>query len=264
MTVSGNGTNGAPPSAPRVAPASSLNSVADAVAVPVEPESAWPQPKSGADRGPVGTGEHVVKEGECISSIAQDTGHFWQTLWDDPTNTELRNVRKDRSVLLPGDRVHVPPLREKREVGDAEMRHRFRRKGQPEVLRVRVLRDGEPRGNEPYTLDVDGTRREGTTDAEGKVAVPIPGNARRAKLSVGRKSDVEEYVFTLGAIDPIDEISGVQGRLNNLGFDCGPVDGKWGPQTEKALKDYQGRRRLPVTGAPDEATRGKLVEEYGC
>jgi type VI protein secretion system component Hcp len=217
-----------------------------------------------ADGGPVGAGEYIVEQGECVSSIAKDTGHFWQTLWDEPTNAELRKIRKDPNVLLPGDRVYVPPLQQKMEAGQTEMRHRFRLKSQPEMLRIRVLRDGKPRKNQPYTLDVDGKVRNGTTDADGKVECPILPNARRAVLQVGSGLDVEEHEFELGAIDPITETSGVQGRLNNLGFDCGAVDGKWGPQSERALRKFQALYGLPESGVPDEATREQLQSTHGC
>lgn len=225
-----------------------------------------PQPPAAREEGlgPVGTGGHVVKEGECISSIAKDTGHFWQTLWDDPGNAELRNVRNDRNVLLPGDRVHVPALREKWEPGQTEMRHRFRRKGWPEVFRVRVLRDGEPLANAPYTVEVDGKTLRGTTDADGRLSRPIVPNAKRATVRVGNEPDISEYVFALGEINPITELTGVQARLINLGFDCGPIDGVLGERTEAALRDYQRSRRLPVTGEPDEETRRQLQADYGC
>lgn len=216
------------------------------------------------NRDPVGTGEWVVRQGECIASIARDTGHFCDTIWNDEQNTALREARKDPYVLLPGDRVHVPPLREKWEPGQAEMRHRFRRRGWPEVLRIRVLRDGEPRGNQPYTLDVDGTTFQGTTDPDGRLSCPIIPDAKRATLRVGAGPDIGEHQFLLGGIDPIDEISGVQGRLNSLGFDCGAVDGILGPRTASALRDYQHSRRLPVTGSADEATRRQLQADYGC
>ena len=70
--------------------------------------------------------------------------------------------------------------------------------------------------------------------------------------------------FRLGEIDPIDSISGLQGRLNNLGFDCGEADGRWGPGTEEALRRYQKHRHLDVTGQPDDATRQTLQNDYGC
>ena len=214
--------------------------------------------------GPVGVGEHVVKQGECVSSIAKIAGHSWETIWNDPANNELREVRRDPNVLLPDDRVHVPPLREKWEPGQTEMRHRFRRRGWPEVLRIRVLRDSEPRGNQPYTLDVDGTRFEGVTDAGGNLNRPILPDARRAVLRVGVEPEISEYLFALGAIDPLSEISGVQGRLNNLGFGCGPIDGVLGERTAAALCDYQHSRGLPITGDADQATRRKLQTDYGC
>lgn len=214
--------------------------------------------------GPVGSGERVVKEGECISSIAMDTGHFCDTIWDDPANAELRETRKDPNVLLPGDRVHVPELRKKDDTGQTEMRHRFVRKGWPEMLRIRVLLDGEPRGNEPYTIEIDGSTFEGMTDADGKLSCPIVPNARRANLRVGVEPDVSRYTFTLGAMDPIEHIRGVQGRLINLGFDCGAIDGICGPKTEAALREYQKSRKLPVTGEPDETTRKQLQADFGC
>lgn len=215
--------------------------------------------------GPVGGGEHVVKEGECIASIAKETGHFCDTIWEDENNAELRGTRKDQYVLLPGDRVHIPPLRERWEAGkQTEMRHRFLRKGWPEVLRFRVLSDGQPRGNEPYVIDVDGNEFTGTTDPEGNLVCPIVPDARRARLRVGEGEGAFEREFQLGALDPIAAISGVQARLNNLGFDCGPVDGVCGPRTRAALSDYQHRRGMEVTGMPDDATRKRLQADYGC
>lgn len=221
---------------------------------------AEPPPESA---GPVGDGEHLVQQGECISSIAENAGHFWETIWDDAANSELRQARQDPNVLLPEDRVHVPPLREKWESRQTEMRHRFRRRGWPEMLRFRVLRDDEPRGNQPYTLAVDGRETTGVTDANGNLSHPIAPDARRAVLRVGTEPDVDRFEFALGAIDPIDAISGVQGRLRNLGFDVGPIDGVWGPRSEAALRQYQVKRGLKGSGRADELTRQKLKEDYG-
>lgn len=220
--------------------------------------------QASSETGPSGTGEYIIKTGECISSIAHKTGHFWETIWNDSGNTDLRNVRSDPHVLLPGDRLVVPPLRSKEESGQTDTRHRFRRKGVPEIFRIVVLKRDEPRSNERYVLEIDGTVFSGNTDQNGQIKCNISGNAQRGKLLVGTGSDVDEYTLTFGDLDPLTEISGIQARLNNLGFPCGPVDGILGLRTCQALKRFQSREGLSITGRPDDATQQKLKEVHGC
>jgi hypothetical protein len=220
-------------------------------------------PAADPDRGPLGDGAHVVRPGECTSSIARDSGHFWETIWTDPANTCIRDARKDPNVLLPGDRVNVMPLRPKTEMGPTMMRHRFVRRGEPAFLRLTLLDDGQPRANLPFVLIVDGDEFRGTTDAEGKLIAPIPGNAKQGRLLLGADGDQQEFPVNLGKVDPISELSGVQSRLNNLGFGCGPADGKLGPATRSALSRFQESNDLQATGEPDQATKDKLIQVHG-
>jgi hypothetical protein len=215
-----------------------------------------------ADAGPVGQGEHVVGPGDCISSIAKQFGFLWETVWDDPANATLKTTRKDPNVWLPGDRVTIPVKNTKTEPGQTEMRHRFKRKGEPTKLRLRILDQDKPRANEPYTLDIEGQIFTGTTDAEGRLEQVIPATAKTGTLKVGQ--DEDEYVLELGDIDPVSSITGLQGRLNNLGYPCGAVDGILGPRTEQALQIFQREHQLTESGKPDQATQDKLVEVHGC
>jgi hypothetical protein len=70
------------------------------------------------------------------------------------------------------------------------------------------------------------------------------------------------YTFTLklGHLDPIDEDSGVDARLINLGF--GPQDtedSEWSDDDRgEALKAFQDKFGLEVTGMADDATCQKL------
>lgn len=222
------------------------------------------QGRASESRGPVGQGDHVVKKGECMGSIAQDHGFFWETLWNDEHNAELKNVRKDPNVIYPGDRVHIPDKDEKQQPGATEQRHRFRLKGTPAKLRLRFLNEGQPRANEKYTLDVDGKSFSGKTNAQGELTHSIPPDARKGKLLLGE--DQEEFNLDLGHVDPVEQVSGLQHRLRNLGFPCGEEEGEgvMGPGTEAALKRFQKSSGLQETGKPDPATREKLVEAHGC
>jgi peptidoglycan hydrolase-like protein with peptidoglycan-binding domain len=55
-----------------------------------------------------------------------------------------------------------------------------------------------------------------------------------------------------------DQIQQLQERLKAEGVDPGPVDGVMNPRTEAALRQYQEKFGLPVSGAADEATLRRL------
>lgn len=212
--------------------------------------------------GPVGNGNHIVRQGECIESIAFEKGFFWKTIWNDSQNKKLNQVRKNPNTLFAGDKVYVPEKRQKQLPCATEQRHRFKRKGVPSMLRLQLLDEDKPRANESYVLEIDGELSSGTTDADGRLERAIPAKAKKGKLRLGEEQD--EYVFDLGHIDPIDEITGIQARLNNLGFNVGPVDGINGPETKDAIRDFQGKYGLTVDGVAGPQTQAKLKEVHGC
>jgi len=51
---------------------------------------------------------HQVQQGECLVSIAESYGFFWETRWNLPANKLIRDTRRDPTVLLPGDVVTIP------------------------------------------------------------------------------------------------------------------------------------------------------------
>ena len=206
---------------------------------------------------------HTVKQGECIESIAFEHGFFWETIWNHPGNRELREQRERPNVLRPGDAVHIPDRREKWVDCASEKRHVFRLRGVPSLLSIVVRIDDEVKADVPYVLDVDGRRFEGRTDGAGRLSHPISPKARRATLLVGEGEMREELELGLGEIDPVEDISGVQARLNNLGFHCGEEDGELDALLEQAIADFQARHDLEPTGELDDATRATLLEEHG-
>lgn len=53
-------------------------------------------------------------------------------------------------------------------------------------------------------------------------------------------------------------VRSVQQRLNEKGYDAGAVDGRWGSNTENALRKFQQAQNLPVTGTLDTQTTAAL------
>ncbi|HEY8554737.1 MAG TPA: peptidoglycan-binding domain-containing protein [Burkholderiales bacterium] len=57
----------------------------------------------------------------------------------------------------------------------------------------------------------------------------------------------------------------VQQTLNDQGFNAGPVDGKWGPKTQSAVKNFQQAKGLQPTGELDQETLAELnIEGQGA
>jgi peptidoglycan hydrolase-like protein with peptidoglycan-binding domain len=55
-----------------------------------------------------------------------------------------------------------------------------------------------------------------------------------------------------------DDVKGLQGQLNTLGFGPLTVDGMLGPLTKAALTKFQSSSGIAATGAFDDATKAKL------
>jgi putative peptidoglycan binding protein len=202
--------------------------------------------------------QYVVKQGDCILSIAKDFGFFWETLWNDPQNASLKQLRKDPNVLLTGDVVYIRDKQIKEESKPTDALASFVRKGTPAQLRLQLLdRNQQPRANLQYTLVIDGKSQGGTSDSNGWINETMPPNAKKADLIVVDQGVPEKYAMGLGTVDPITVTTGVEQRLKNLGHST--TSG-----LSQAVKSFQKKYGLPVTGDPDDATREKLKSIHGC
>lgn len=205
--------------------------------------------------------EHVVQQGECVASLAFLYGFHWKRLWQLPQNQSLRAKRPNPNILLPGDILFIPEKQLRSENRATTRRHPFVKKTEPVKLKVRLLAAGKPVADEEYQLKIAGAVQTGHTDSSGILIEVIPPDAREAQLVLTKNG--LEYPLEIGHLDPLTEITGVQARLNNLGYHCGSVDGILGPLTHSALRTFQETYQLKISGEPDGPTLDKLKSKYG-
>lgn len=208
---------------------------------------------------------HTVSQGECFSSLAHQYGfENHRAIFDHPQNEELKNARQNPNILYPNDVVYIPETDLKEYDGATDQKHTFILMREKVIFRIAVKDENDkPFANTRYELHIEKEVFEGETDGEGKIAQEIKANARGGKILLYIKdSDGNETVgfipLELGNLDPVHEISGVQKRLNNLGFECGNADGILGEKTKSALIAFQKKHDLPESGNPCSQTCEKL------
>ncbi|HNU08077.1 MAG TPA: peptidoglycan-binding protein [Pyrinomonadaceae bacterium] len=204
---------------------------------------------------------YQVKQGDCISSIAYEHGFSPETLWNEPNNSELRTKRMDRNILFPGDVVFVPDKRIKEVREATDQVYKYKLKNTPEKLRLQLLKEGEPRRSEAYELEIDDLRFNGSTDGEGRIEHSVPPDSKSGKLKLRQGEEV--YDLSIGHLDPLNEISGAQGRLRHLGYYFGPIDGADSAEFEHAVQLFQAAKGFEPSGDLDARTQDALHEGYG-
>jgi N-acetylmuramoyl-L-alanine amidase len=72
----------------------------------------------------------------------------------------------------------------------------------------------------------------------------------------------------IGHLDPVDELSGQQARLNNLGYFAGPFEEKSEEENKtmflSAVEEFQCDHSLVVDGKCGPNTQAKLKQVHGC
>lgn len=239
--------------------------------------------------------DYTVRRGDCISSIAHDFGQGWERVWNHPSNADLKKKRVDPSILKEGDVVHVPDPELKECEVPAGAVHRFVVKLATAKLRIRIVAEptrqppppppaapqtdrkslitedpepdttplqDQPRAGVAYTVEIGTLSIQGTTGSDGMLECDIPPNAREGRLILEPGTPNETILpLNLGHLDPLDEVSGVKQRLANLTFPCGEGN-EATPELEAALRVFQEKHGLEVTGSLDPKTKDALEKAH--
>lgn len=141
--------------------------------------------------------------------------------------------------------------------------------GESSVIRINFSgSEGENFGNIAFEVDAGESHFEGTTNADGVAEFRVPNSSGRATLSVPSRGI--SYPVLVGTLDPIDDPSGQEGRLRNLGYEgfFGDREGPTGlaareDALRRELEFFQRDQHLPSTGTIDAATLRALRRAHG-
>jgi hypothetical protein len=214
--------------------------------------------------------DYIVQQGDYLSKIAKDYGFSdYRTIWHHPNNAGLKSKRKNPNVLFPGDHLFIPDRELREESRPTDKRHRFKMKGPGLRLRL-VLEDmyEKPIANAQCILAIENDFRKVITDAKGKIDEPLPPGVTSARLIIQDSNQTHlsfvEIPLKIGHLDPLEELSGQQGRLKNLGYFPGNSEDKDDPTFCLAVERFQAEHGLTVDGICGPKTQGKLKDVHGC
>jgi N-acetylmuramoyl-L-alanine amidase len=81
-------------------------------------------------------------------------------------------------------------------------------------------------------------------------------------LASGDRGEAVTWTLAIGHLDPIEELSGVQGRLANLSYFCGASDGQPSAELDSALARFRHDEQLGEGSDLDDATRSRLRKRH--
>jgi hypothetical protein len=207
---------------------------------------------------------HICEKGDSLPKIAAEYGFSdYHTIWDLPDNAELRTQRPNPNVLAAGDRLIIPDKQDKQLAVTVGAKHAFTLKGKATRLRLQLLDlAGAPLKSTPIQITVDGKTSTVSTDATGLLDQPVPPGAPSATLFADAIGTLEVQI---GHLDPVDQRSGLLGRLYNLGYVPGldelTVDAA---ALRFGIELFQADHQLAVDGDDTASVEAKLKETYGC
>ncbi|UOB73704.1 MULTISPECIES: peptidoglycan-binding protein [Pseudoalteromonas] len=216
------------------------------------------------------TQQHTVAQGETLLRIAKQYGYQTsKALYNHPSNAEFKALRPDPNLIYPGDKITIPPKKEKFIPLRTNSINSFVVQNEKEYFRLQVIHeDGDDITGKRIVITIGSQTIDTVLPSNGLIEVELNENDSLTGqvdlyLKEDQSSPSESFTAQVGHLDPIDTLSGVQARCNLLGFDCGTVDGINGSKTKAGVRDFQYEHDLEVDGIAGAKTKAKLQQVFG-
>jgi|GEM_PF-7080668 len=130
------------------------------------------------------------------------------------------------------------------------------------VFRLQIFDMHKPRGKQKYTLAVLGAEKEkeGETEDDGSLMEYVDPKATGGTLTIG--ADKQVIVLRFGKLEAVEEVLGIQKRLQHLGYDSGKPCSEPTEGIAAALREFQRDHKLEQTGKITEETRGAMKKVH--
>ena len=215
----------------------------------------------------------IIKQGEYLAKLAEQVGFDADKVWNDDSNKPLRDTKREPNVLQPGDTLYVPGADERRylkvNVGEENV---VEANSSSTTLGLIVC---DARGAtianskvECRGLPAHGAALPKQTDGDGKLELVVPHTV--SEFAVDLPENRISLIVHVAHMDPITEASGLQKRLEHLGYGSSMLcrlaavrNGDASLWLRMQVAAFQLDQGLNITGEADHATRDKLVELHG-
>lgn len=219
--------------------------------------------------------QYIIQQGDTLLKIAKQFGmSSSKALYMHSSNAEFRKLRPDPNLIFPGDQITIPDDETSVFSGLPDRRHVFvyseSGASEKEWLRLAMKdSDGQNVSGIRATLVTSGQSLEAIVSEEGILEIDLTDtDEQEGELQVftteASADPSHRFQLQFAHLDPIDTISGIQSRCNNLGFDCGTVDGLLGENTHRGVRAFQSAQGLTDDGKPGPKTQASLQKAYGC
>lgn len=210
---------------------------------------------------------YVIKQGDFLLTLAE--GFDADVVWNHPKNEPLRKAGRDPHTLAPGDVIYLPEVERKwHRLRIGEVNTFVANTLYAEVTLTFTDRDGKALANAACKYEgLRGSDQPAQTDASGSVKLTRVPVRPRYELVVELPEHKARFRVLVGHMDPITEATGVQKRLQNLGYGRSPLLAlacalRRDRAPAAALLAFQLDRALAPTGTHDNATREALASAH--
>jgi hypothetical protein len=157
----------------------------------------------------------VIKQGDYLAALAHRFGFDPDTVWKHDKNTELCRTRPNPNILLPTDVLYIPdqveePVMHRLALGTTNT---FVSEAPCVSITIRFL--DEALASQDYTVE-ELPHLTGLATDDGIASFSIP--VTLPSFTIAFPDSGARFTFFVGHVDPIDTLTGVAQRLQNLGY----------------------------------------------